>query len=107
MTITAGGVAVLDPADSRVISFTFEDDLADGVEISDYDLTITALKQNGAGALTIDNDALESGNRGVRMRLIATAATPGDLYEVACKRTTNETPPDIGEQSFVVKIENR
>lgn len=109
LTIEAGGLVVLDPADKRVVQFDWGTDaLAVGVQISGSPVwTITAIKQNGASLLTKDNESVVSGNRITQARLDATTATAGDRYRVDNKITTNETPAQIHEQGFFVLIQNR
>lgn len=108
VTITPGALVTLDPSDKRVIVFDFDAvNLATGVSLTSYTLTITALKQNGVTALTSDNDALVTGNRKVRVRLLATTATKGDKYRVACKGITDESPVQEKEYSIVVQVEDR
>jgi hypothetical protein len=109
VTIQPNNMIVLDPSDSRIVVFDWDDEnLAAGVLISgSATWTITAIRQNGATALTKDNESILSGSRKAQARLIATTATAGDEYEVACKITTNETPAQIKEQSIRVLIQNR
>lgn len=110
VTITAGGLVVLDPGDKRVIQFDWgTDTLAAGVEIasSGSTFTITAIKQNGATALTKDQESIVTGNRKTQLRLLATTATAGDRYRVDNTIVTNESPAQTHDQGFYVLIQNR
>jgi hypothetical protein len=108
-SIRAGGLLVLDPSDKRVIQFDWDAEaLASGVEISTKTITITPIQQADAAAdLTSDNESLVSGNRKVQVRLLATTATVGDSYWVACKVVTNETPAQEIEQRIKVLIQDQ
>lgn len=112
VTVLPGDDVTLDPSDSRVIMFDFDVlNLPVGVTLTNaatsYGLTITALKQGGLTALTMDNQALLAGSRKVQARFIATTATRGDKYRVSCKGTTNESPSQDKEYSIFVSIENK
>jgi hypothetical protein len=108
LTIAPGQMIIVDPSESRVIVFDWDTlNLAAGVSISgSATWTITAVRQSGVTALTKDSESILSGNRKAQCRLIGTTATVGDVYEVACKITTDETPAQIKERSVRVLIEN-
>lgn len=107
-TINPGGLLTLDPSDKRVILFNYDNTstLATGVEISTSTWTITAIRQAGT-ALTSDNPSIVTGNRKTQVRLDATTATVGDVYELANKIVTNETPAQTIERSIRVLVESR
>lgn len=108
VTLRPGDLVTLDPSDKKVVVFDFDtDNLAAGAELSSYVLTITAIRQSGVTALTKDNDSLTGSNRKVQVRLLATTATLGDEYYVACKGVTNESPVQEKEYSIRVLIQNR
>lgn len=108
VTLPPSALIRLDPSDTRVIVFDWDDEnLAVGVTITAAVWTITAVRQTGVTALTKDNESLTGGSRKAQARLIATTATAGDVYEVACKITTNESPTQTKEQSIRVVIENQ
>ncbi len=108
-SIQAGGLAVFDPSDKRVLQFNWDSTnaLATGVEITASVWTITAISQSGVTALTKDNESVVAGNRKTQVRLLATTATLGDSYYVENKITTNETPAQEIEQGFRVVVQNR
>jgi hypothetical protein len=108
-TIRSGQLLTLDPNDKPVLNFDWDQEgLPDGVEIDTYVLTITAQKQaDPLASLTKDNDSLVTGDRIVQFRLLATTASVGDKYEVACKIITAETPAAQFERSFFVRIQNQ
>lgn len=106
-TVDAGATIVLDPSDIRVIDFDWDVNLDAGVTITTHTWTITALRQNGAGLLTKANESILSGDRKVRARFDATTASLWDMYEVASKIVTSESPAQTKEQSFKIAIQNR
>jgi hypothetical protein len=107
-SIRANGLVVLDPSDKRVIVFDWDTEaLPASVTIASNIFTITAIKQNGATALTKDNETIPAGSRTTRLRLIATTASVGDSYYVASKITTAESPSQTIERQFTVAIQNR
>lgn len=108
VTIRSGDLLILDPAESRVVQFDWDaDNLASAVTISTSTFTITAITQSGATALTKDNPSILTGSRKTQVRLIATTATAGDLYELANTITTGESPTQTKEQSIQVRIQNK
>jgi hypothetical protein len=108
-TIEAGGLIILDPADERLLDFTWDEVLESGVTITASTWTITAIKQSGATALTNDNAAILSseGSRVTQSRFLATTATNGDRYWVSNEIVTDETPAQTIEQRFKVLIQNQ
>lgn len=105
-TIRPGQAFTLDSSDILVKEWDWDDFLAEGATIEDYLFTVTALKQRGETVLTWDNDGVLTGGRKIRLRLIATTATSGDEYELACKIVTSETPSQTREESIFVRIRN-
>ena len=111
LTVYPGALITLDPSDKKVIIFDFDAlNLAAGVTLTNastaYGITITAIKQIGATALPFDNASLLSGSRKVQARFLATTATAGDRYSVACKATTSESPVQEKEYSITVLIQD-
>lgn len=106
-TIQAGGLVVLDPANSEFIQFDWDSKLADDAEISTSTWTIVAIKQSGETALTKDNETIVTGGRKVQARFISTTASEGDKYWVNSKIVTNESPAQTIEQRFKVLIQNQ
>ena len=107
VSVRSGDLIVLDPADSRIIQFDWDaENLATGVTISTSTFTITAIQQAGT-ILTKDNPSILSGSRKTQVRIIATTATVGDLYELSNTIVTSETPTQTKEQSVKVLIQNR
>lgn len=107
VTVNPGDLVRFDPSDEKVIVFDFDErNLAAAVELSSWLITITPIRQNGVGPLTKDGEGLVVGNRKVQARFLATTATLGDLYEVAIKGITNETPQQKKEYSIRILVEN-
>ena len=108
VTVKPGDTIVYDPADVRTVVFDWDNDnLATSVETSTSTFTITTVTQNGATILTKDNPSILTGNRKTQVRLIATTATAGDVYELANTIVTNESPTQTKEQSIRVLVQNR
>jgi len=119
--IQPGALITLDPSDVRVVVADWDDDnLSDGITIGTSTWTISVIKQNGAAILTKDNEARLTAaeataalertvtvNRATRVRLVATTATLGDVYEVENKIITSENPTQTKAKSFRVLIENQ
>lgn len=107
VTVSPGACVQLDASDKKMVIFDFDtSNLAVGVQLASYVITIAAVQQNGLTALTKDNDSLVTGNRKVTLRLLATTATLGDCYTVAVKGITNESPAQEKEYSIQVLITN-
>lgn len=120
LSVSPGDLVTLDPSDIRNIAFDHRSQLKSGVQAASVVFTITAIRQSGATALTKDQEnrltaaqataALEQtvsvDNVVSQLRLNATTATLGDLYEVAAKIVTTETPTQTKEQSIHVLIQN-
>lgn len=106
-TIRAGQIAFQDPSDIRVYVFDWDaDNLPGVVEISgSATWTISVVAPTGAALMTKDQESILSGNRKAQVRL--TGGVAGAIYNIACKITTNETPAQTKEQSFLVRVEDR
>lgn len=121
VAIKPGGLIVLDPSELKTIAFDWDrKSLRTGVTITTSTFTITAVKQNGATALTKDNPAILNGtdasialertvgaSRVTQVRLIATTATDGDVYELENAVITSESPTQTKPQSVRILIQNR
>jgi hypothetical protein len=106
--ILAGGTLIYDPSDKRLLVFDWDRyALVSGLSITDSDWTITVVRQNGATALTNDNEGIVSGNRKTQTRLLATTAAAGDIYWVSNKITTDGSPAQEIEQRFKVVVQNQ
>ncbi len=111
VTVVPGALIELDPSDKKTIVFDFDLlNLASGVTLTNaaplYGITITVIKQIGATALTFDTPSLLTLSRKVQARFLATTATLGDKYRVACKGLTNETPVQEKEYSIYLLIQD-
>lgn len=106
LTVQAGELFVQDPSDIRVYVFSWDTNLASGVQISgSATWTITAVNPSDATLMTKDQESLVSGNRKAQVRL--QGGTADARYRVACKITTNESPSQTKEQSFDILVQNR
>lgn len=105
VTIVNGGQVTKDPSDIKVYIVDWDtNNLAPTVTISTSTWTITAISPSTSdAALTKDSENILSGNRKTQVRL--TAGTLGQLYEIANKIVTNETPAQTKERSFRVLIQ--
>ena len=107
VTLQPGSFMVLDPADKRVVLFDWDaENLADGVTIASSVFAIVTLKQVGATILTKDNASILSGTRKTQVRLDATTATLGDLYELTNTIVTSESPAQTKNGSIRVLIQD-
>ncbi len=106
ITIQTGAVVLKDPSDVKVYKVDWDSsNLAPGVTITNSSWTITAIKPSTTDTvLTKDNEAILSGDRTTQVRLAA--GTLNQVYEVANKVTTNESPAQTKERSFRVLIQN-
>ena len=118
LIVQQNGTLSLDPSDVRFVVADYDaSNLKADITIAASTWTITVMRQNGATALTKDNPAILTAleattalertvgaSRATRVRLIATTATAGDLYEVANTITTSESPAQTKEKSFYVLI---
>lgn len=105
ITIQNGDQATKDPSDIKVYIVDWDTaNLGATVTISTSTWTITPISPSQSDAnLTKDNESLLAGNRKTQVRL--TAGTLGQLYEIANKIVTNETPAQTKERSFRVLIQ--
>jgi hypothetical protein len=113
------GLMVLQATDSRNIAFDWDAiGLRDNATISTSTFTISILQQGGATILTKDTPSILTGadatvicertigdSRVTQVRLIATTATAGDLYEVRNVIVTNESPAQTKTGRVRVEIE--
>lgn len=98
----------MDPSDIRVLVMDWDTEaLPAGVEIDSFVFTIAASRQNGATALTKDQEAILAGSRTLQLRLDATGATKNDRYTVSARIVTNEVPAQTIERSFRVLVQER
>lgn len=107
ITVRAGGLVTKDPSDIKVYLVDWDtENLALGATITTSTWTITAISPSTTDAvLTKDSESILAGNRKTQARL--TAGTPGQIYEIANKIVTNETPAQTKERSFRVLVENQ
>ena len=105
--IDAGNLAIQDPSDILVYVFDWgTENLPVGVEISGAATwTITAISPTSATLMTKDQESILTGNRKAQVRLQGGQADA--RYNIACKITTNESPPQTKEQSFEILVQDR
>jgi hypothetical protein len=109
LTVEDGALITMDPNDSTVLNWDWgAQHLANGVTITNSIFTLTALNPAGATGVTKDNPSVLAGNRITQIRVIAGGDTSlGQLFELANKITTSETPPQIKERSIRLVVEQR
>jgi hypothetical protein len=107
VTIQSGGMVIKDPSDSRVYTFDWStNNLGVGVTITTSTWTITPIKPSTTDtALTKDNESILAGTRTTQVRLLA--GTLNQVYEIANRIVTNESPSQTKERSFYVLIQNQ
>jgi hypothetical protein len=104
-TIREGNTIFLHPLDKRVIAFDWDTKaLVSTVTIASSSWTIDVVKQNGATAISDDNDSILSGNRKTQVRLDATTASEGDLYTLINTIVTDESPAQTIARSCPVFV---
>lgn len=102
-TVRPNGQVTKDPSDKTVYRFDFDDRLATGVEIASKSFAIEMVDGSASdGSLTVDNDALVTGNRKVNVRVLG--GTLGAEYRVTCHIVTNESPVQEFDRSVRVAI---
>lgn len=106
LTIAPGALVSKDPSDIKVYVFDWDtSNLAPTVTIQNSTWTIKAIRPSITDvALTKDQESVAAGNRKTQVRL--SAGTLGQVYEIANKIVTNETPSQTKERSFRILIEN-
>ena len=110
VTIYDGDVDVKDPADVRVYTFDWDtENLAQSVTISSQTTAVAAVRPSGDTSLIVTTSGsglgIQTGARTVKCKL--SGGTLGALYRVTNTITTNETPSQIKERSFFVRVEDR
>lgn len=110
VTIYDGDEDVKDPADVRVYTFDWNaENLAVSATIASQTTTVSAVRPSGDTALTVTTTGsglgIQAGSRTVKCKL--SGGTLGALYRVTNTITTNETPAQIKERSFYVRVEDR
>ena len=106
VVISPGDLVTKDPADIKVYQFDWDtENLPATVTISTSTFTITAISPSLTDTvLTKDQESILSGNRKTQLRL--SVGTVGQVYEIANKIVTSETPAQTKERSFRVLVEN-
>jgi hypothetical protein len=107
ITISENALVSKDPADAAVYTADWDaENLAAAVTVVTSTWTITALAPSVTDAiLTQDQASILTGGRKTSVRL--SAGTLGQLYEVANKIVTSETPAQTKERSFRLLVQNR
>lgn len=105
-TIAGGEQIPKDPSDKKVITLNWED-LPEGAELTGVGtITVTAVEPREVSpTLEYDQVSLVTGNRNVKVRVIG--GRRGTLYNIAHHITTNETPAQELERSFLVMVEDQ
>lgn len=106
ITINDGGLATKDPADIPVYHLLWGSRFLPATAIiATWSFTITAIRPVGDTALVKDMEAVLADARTMRIRL--SGGTVGALYRVTSHITTNESPAQTFERSFLLLIEQR
>ena len=104
--IRDGGLFSKDPEDQKVVKFDWDDEnLSAGVTISSNTFTITQLKGASTTPLTKDNESIVDSSRNTQLRLIG--GTLGAIYKVESQITTSESPSQVKNRHFKLKIEDK
>lgn len=104
--ITNGDLVTKDPADIKVYQVDWDtNNLAATVTINTSTWTITPISPSTTDAvLTKDSESVLAGSRKTQVRLLA--GTVNQVYEIANKIVTSETPAQTKERSFRVLVQN-
>jgi hypothetical protein len=98
ITITEGGYAEQREGETLVYQFNWDTlNLASGVELID-----AGTFEVSPDGLTLDNEALVTGNRKTNFRI--SGGRPDKKYTITHVVTTNETPAQIKRAWFALKI---
>jgi hypothetical protein len=102
--ISPGQMITKDPTDERVFKFDWTTyNIQEGVTITASTFTVTAVRPSKTDtALLTDNPNLPTQGC-IRVK----AGTLGQVYAIANKIVTNETPNQTKERAFLVKIEQK
>jgi hypothetical protein len=101
--IQPGQLIVKDPSDEKVVAFDWiTNNVQSGATITASTFTVTAVKPSKTDTALILDSANLGGNGRVRMK----GGTLGQIYEIANKIVTNESPAQTKEKSFRVLIQN-
>ena len=107
-TINAGQQMTKGPNEQLVATFTWADNLGADATIASQAMTPTQLKGTSA-SLAVDTSSsglgVQADNQSVKIRL--TGGEEGEEYLVTSQVTTNESPDEIKEQSFVVLVQQK
>lgn len=103
-TIDDGGLTTQDVDESRVYTFDWTDNLGSTPEIVTSAWVLTPLDATGGASseLLKDNEAVVTGNKKTTVRLRAGIA--GTKYQVVNRITTDETPAQMKEKRFFLRI---
>jgi hypothetical protein len=107
VTIQPGDQVTKDPADIKTYLFDWDtNNLGVGVIISTSSWTITPISPSTTDAvLTKDQETILAGTRKTQVRL--SAGTLNQVYEIANKVVTNESPAQTKERSFRVLVQQQ
>jgi hypothetical protein len=102
--IAPGHMVTKDPSDERVFKFDWTTyNIQEGVTITASTFTVIAIRPSRTDtALLIDNPNIPTQGC-IRVK----AGTLGQVYEIANKIVTNETPNQTKERAFRVKVEQK
>lgn len=109
VTVPPGALFVLDPAETKVVQFDWDQSLAEGAIISTSTFTGTAKRPSTASALTLTGTGTGLGIAvdGRSAKVKVSGGDLGAVYELAHTVTTDETPAQIKERSIRVLVQNQ
>lgn len=103
VTIEDEGLTTKPAADSRIYTFDYDDNLAEGVEIDTNTFALVAVKPSTATLVTKDNEGKVAGNRKTQLRL--SGGVFGARYRITNTVTTDESPTQTKTKWFELLIE--
>ena len=112
ITVQDGDLVTLDPDETSVLNWNWDDVLGSGVTVTTSTFTLTALNPSGATGITKDNPSILSASpylsRYTQIRVIAGGASAlGQLFELENKIVTSESPTQTKPRSIRLFVEQR
>lgn len=101
MMLEPGDLKLKDPSSTINAQFDLDAHLAEGITITDFDISITV---DPDSALIISDETVDDTSR--KVNYVISGGTRGKKYRVTCEWTTSETPPETDQRSIWVKVED-
>lgn len=103
VTIEDEGLTTKPVGASRIYTFNFDDNLAEGVEIDTSTFAVVAVRPSTATLVTKDNEGIVAGNRKTQLRL--SGGVLGARYRITNTVVTDQSPTQTNVKWFELLIE--